>query len=72
MDIQAEKIELVKQLLNTNNIEIIKSIKKLFAKEENDFWNELSASQQKEINEAIQQVSEGKSTEYKTFILKHK
>lgn len=57
MDIQAEKIELVIQLLNTNNIEIIKSIKKLFTKEENDFWNELSASQQLEIDEALQQVS---------------
>ena len=53
MNIQAEKIELVKMLLDTENPKIIESIKKIFKKEEaSDFWDDLSIEQRKEIEEA--------------------
>lgn len=46
MNIQAEKIELVKMLLDTENPEIIESIKNIFKKENSsDFWDELSLSE---------------------------
>ena len=43
MNIQAEKIELVKMLLDTENPKIIESIKKIFKKAKTaDFWDDLS------------------------------
>ena len=42
MNIQAEKIQLAKMLLDTENPKIIESIKKIFKKEKKmDFWDEL-------------------------------
>ena len=53
MDIQTEKIELAKLLLNTNDPEIIQSIKKILKKETSpDFWDELNAEQKQEIKDA--------------------
>jgi hypothetical protein len=43
MNIEAEKIELVKMLLETDNPKIIESIKKIFKKQKSvDFWDDLS------------------------------
>ena len=72
MDIQAEKIELVKLLLNTDNPKIIESIKQIFKKEKNDFWDDLSAEQQSEIELGLHQINEGKVTDYKTIMKKHR
>ncbi|QRM88852.1 MULTISPECIES: hypothetical protein [unclassified Lacinutrix] len=72
MDIQAEKIELVKLLLNTDNPKIIESIKQIFKKEKNDFWDDLSAEQQSEIELGLHQINEGKVTDYETIMKKHR
>jgi hypothetical protein len=73
MDIQAEKIELMKRLLDTNNPEIIKSIKQIFKKERStDFWEELTPEQQQEIQEASSEIEKGNKTDYETFISKHR
>ena len=72
MDIQAEKIELVKLLLNTDNPKIIESIKQIFIKEKNDFWDDLSAEQQSEIELGLHQINEGKVTDYETIMKKHR
>lgn len=73
MDIQAEKIELVKLLLNTNNPKIIQSIKQIFKKENtSDFWDELTSDEQKEIKSARKEIKEGKFSNYDSFMSKHK
>lgn len=73
MDIQAEKIELAKLLLNTNNPKIIQSIKQIFKKEKTaDFWDELTSDQKKEIKIAKKQIKEGKSSDYESFMSKHR
>ncbi|WP_416442702.1 hypothetical protein ACH3O9_17835 [Leeuwenhoekiella sp. A16] len=73
MNIQAEKIELAKMLLSTNNPEIIQSIKRIFQKEETkDFWDELSPDQQAEIKLASLELENGETTDYDTFIAKHR
>jgi len=73
MNIQTEKIELVKMLLNTNNPRIIQSIKHIFKKEEtSDFWDDLTSDQKKEINTAKIQIKEGESLDYDSFMSKHK
>jgi len=73
MNLQAEKIELTKLLLNTENPSIIQSIKDIFKKaKSNDFWDTLSAQEQKEIKEASEEIKQGKTTDYEKFMSKHR
>jgi|TARA_A100001518_G_C1191128_1_gene36732 hypothetical protein len=73
MNIQTEKIELAKLLLNTNDPEIIQSIKKILKKETSpDFWEELNAEQKQEIKDARKEIENGNYTDYEVFISKHK
>ena len=73
MNIQAEKIELVKMLLETDNPKIIESIKKIFKKQKSvDFWHDLSVNQQKEIENAIKEIENGDVTDYDSFIKIHR
>jgi predicted Zn-ribbon and HTH transcriptional regulator len=73
MDIQAEKIELMKLLLTTDNPSIIESIKQVFKKEKTtDFWDELTTDQQKEINQADVEISLGETTNYESFMSSHR
>jgi hypothetical protein len=71
MNIQAEKIELVKMLLDTESPEIIESIKNIFKKENSsDFWNELSLAEQNEIKQGIEELDNGKRISYESFLNK--
>ena len=73
MNMQAEKIELAKLLLKTNNTKIIQSIKEIFKAENSvDFWEELTYDQKKEIDAARKEIKEGKSSDYEAFMSKHK
>ncbi len=73
MNIQAEKIELAKLLLSTNNPKIIQSIKQIFKKEKaTDFWDDLSSEQQAEIIQGITEIQEGKVTDYNSFMVNHR
>ncbi|MFC4632405.1 hypothetical protein ACFO3O_00685 [Dokdonia ponticola] len=73
MNIQAEKIELAKLLLSTNNPEIIQSIRQIFKKEKaTDFWDDLSSEQQAEIVQGITEIQEGKVTDYNSFMVNHR
>jgi hypothetical protein len=73
MNIQAEKIELVKMILDTENPKIIESIKKIFKKAQTaDFWDDLSIEQRKEIETASREIEIGDITDYETFIQKHR
>ena len=49
MDIQLEKLELIKKLAETNDFAVIESIKKIFQKEKKDWWDELSDEQRADI-----------------------
>ena len=64
MDIQAEKIELVKLILNTNDVGLINQIKALFKDKDRDWWNELPPSVKKGINESIEQANRGEFISY--------
>lgn len=73
MNIQAEKIELVKMLLDTENPKIIESIKKIFKREKSsDFWDDLSTQQRKEIEKASREIENGEVTDYDAFMQKHR
>lgn len=69
MDIQAEKIQLAKLLLETENPIIIESIKMIFRQSKTqDFWDELSPEQKDEIEKASIEIENEEITDYKTFI----
>lgn len=73
MNIQAEKIELAKLLLSTDNPRIIQSIKEIFNKEKSvDFWENLTSNQKKEIKKASSEIEQGKSTDYEILMAKHR
>jgi hypothetical protein len=64
MDIQAEKNELAKLILSTNDLRLINQIKALFKNEEDNWWEKLPESVQSEINHSIQQADSTEFTFY--------
>jgi hypothetical protein len=70
MDIQTSKIELVKMILNIENDKFIEKITEFVKKEKVDFRNELSLSEQKEIEKGIKQLNKGKRVEFNDFLKK--
>lgn len=72
MDIQAEKLALMKLILETKNTRIIESIKGIFEKEtKKDIWDHLSADEQKEIKEGMDQIENGEVVSWEEFLSKH-
>lgn len=70
MDIQLEKLELIKLLAETNDESIIKSIKKIFKKEEKDFWSDLTVTQKEEIEDSSRQIERGEFVLYEDMMKK--
>ena len=64
MDIQLEKIELMKLLAETENPSIINDIKKVFQKEKKDFYYELSDEEKQGINEGLEDIKNGRVVSY--------
>ena len=46
MDIQSEKLELIKLLLETNDTIIIEAVKHIFKAQKKDVWKDLSPEKQ--------------------------
>ena len=59
MDLQSEKLELIKMLLETNDKVIIEAVKNIFKSEKKDVWKQLSPEQQEEIDLRIQEANRG-------------
>jgi len=73
MNIQAEKIELVKMILETDNPNILSSIKKMLKRDsKKDFWDTLSQAQREDIMKGIEEIENGEIVDYEDFIKKHK
>lgn len=70
MDIQSSKIELVKIILNIENDKFIEKITEFIQKEKVDFWDELSVSEQQEIEKGITELNKGKRVEFNDFLKK--
>lgn len=64
MDIQLEKLELIKLLAETENPSIIKDIKKIFHREKKDWWEELSDDQKAAIEEGLDDIKNGRVVSY--------
>ena len=70
MNIHTSKIALVKMILNIENDKFIEKIMEFIQKEKVDFWNELSLSEQKEIEIGIEELNNGKRVEFNDFLKK--
>ena len=70
MDTQTTKLELHKAILDNENSEFIQRVSEFVKKEKNDFWNELSLSEQKEIKKGIEDLNNGKRISYDSFLKK--
>ena len=69
MCIQAEKIALVKMVLETENSWTMTSIGKILSKENIcDFWNDLSVGQKEEIEKASFEIASDDIIDYDLFM----
>jgi O6-methylguanine-DNA--protein-cysteine methyltransferase len=73
MNIQAEKLELVRLILDTDNPGILASVKRIFSKsKDKDFWDTLPLQQKEEILEGILEIEKGETVSYEEFIKKQR
>lgn len=72
MNIQATKLELVRMILDTDNITVLESIKKIFdIDSKEDFWNLLTDEQRMDIERGIKDIDNGDTIELDAFVAKH-
>jgi hypothetical protein len=73
MNIQAEKIEIMKLILETENPSILESVKNIFIKSKNeDFWETLSNDQKEDILQGIKEIENGEVVDYENLMSKHR
>lgn len=73
MNIQAEKLELIKMLLNTKKPSVLARIRKIFEKEEKiDFWNTLSEEEKEDIRQGVEELDKGEKYPYDEIMSKHR
>lgn len=71
MNIQLEKLELIKLLAETNDESIIASIKNIFNSKKKDWWDDLTDEQKHEIEEGERQIERGEFVDFEEFIQKY-
>ena len=68
MDIRLEKLELMKMLMETENLSVLKAIRKIFQKEEKDWWDDLTEEQKEFLEESLKQADNGEVHDFNAFI----
>jgi len=68
MNLQAEKLEIVRMLLNTNDKTLIQEVKTLFKSREADWWDEMSGEQKETILEGIAQADQGQTVSHEEAV----
>lgn len=68
MNIEATKLELMQLLLNTRKESTLKKIKLIFQEESSDWWTEMSAEEQAEIDEGLQQAENGEIVSHESVM----
>ena len=59
MDIQSEKIELIKMLLATTDVSLLAAVRNVFETQRQNIWTELSAEEQEKIEFKILEANKG-------------
>jgi predicted transcriptional regulator len=71
MDIQAEKLDLIRWLTQVTEPSIIKSFIALKQKEQGDWWDEISETEKLEIEEGLTQADAGEVLPHKEVMAKY-
>ncbi|MCC8425333.1 hypothetical protein [Mucilaginibacter sp. UR6-11] len=71
MDIQAEKLDLIRWLTQVTEPSTIKRFMALKQKEQGDWWDEISESEKLEIEEGLAQADAGKVLPHKEVMAKY-
>jgi hypothetical protein len=73
MNLQTEKLELMRLILETESEGIVKAAKNLFksAKAEAELWESLPQEHRNDILEGIREIEAGQVVDYQTFMLQH-
>ena len=72
MNLQTEKIEIAKILLDTKSEALVKQVKAVLNSYKTDLWDELSDYQKSCVKEAQSELKEGKGIPHKTVMKKYK
>ena len=73
MNIQTQKINLAKMILETDNPTILESVKNNFVKaKQQDFWETLPEKQKLEIDKALAEIVSEDTVEYESVMKKHR
>jgi hypothetical protein len=73
MSIQTEKLKLIQLLINTENQSILEQVKAIFqTANQPDVWEELTETQQLEINKAIEESLNGQTVGYDEYMSQHR
>lgn len=73
MDLHAEKLELVRMILDTDNPGILSSIRRIFAASKKvDFWDSLPQEQKEEILRGMEEIDDGHAVNYDEFMKQHR
>lgn len=73
MNIQAEKLELIRMVLNIKKPSVLSRIRKILEKEEStDFWNTLSEEERENIRQGIEELDNGEKYPYDEIMAKHR
>jgi len=67
MDIQLEKLELIKMLADTDSPLVIQAIKAIFQGEKKDWWEELSDEQKADLEKADKEIDNGDFVTFDEF-----
>ena len=59
MNIQAEKLNVLQQIINSDDVNLIKDIKSLINNREMDWFDGLNKSQQNDVTEGLNQLDSG-------------
>ncbi|HZY35222.1 MAG TPA: hypothetical protein VFE53_01160 [Mucilaginibacter sp.] len=71
MNLQTEKIELAKRLLETEDESVLLQIKEVFESHDKDFWRELPEHIKAGIERGRKQAAEGKLTPHDEVMKKY-
>lgn len=72
MNISVTKVELAKNLLNSNSEALLKQIKAILNTYNTDLWDELTEVQKQSVKKAQKQIEKGEFKSHQDVMKKHK
>jgi hypothetical protein len=73
MNIQVQKINLAKMILETDNPKVLESVKNIFVEaKQQDFWQTMPYEQKHEIEKGLAEIVSDDTVEYQIVMKKHR